>query len=107
MNNNEAKFKMGDVLVSSWGYSMTIVNFYRVIGVTKTCVYLDKHKNKIVEGDGWSGKVVMSEFSDTGEDSVIRRKVKTNYKGEPCVDITECQRAYKWDGTPKYFNNMD
>ena len=31
---NEAGYKVGDILSSTWGYSMQIVDFYQVIAVT-------------------------------------------------------------------------
>ena len=35
-NDNEITYSIGDVLVCSWGYDQTNIDFYQVIGLTKS-----------------------------------------------------------------------
>ena len=93
----------GTILECSWGYSMTIVDFYRVVGrYGKAHVTLEKLGNKIVEGSGWYGKCV----PDT---NVVRDRI-TNafYSGKyGVIKLSKCQWLRLWDGKPSDFNLLD
>ena len=47
--------KVGDIFSGSWGYSMTIPEFYQVVKVTKQSVRVRKIGTKNVLGDGRCG----------------------------------------------------
>lgn len=106
MNNQE--IKIGDVLVCSWGYSMTLVDFYKVVKVTAKSAYLAKMGSKVVEQDNYAGhsRVMPSGICST-EKPLMRRIQKSRYDGSLYCKITDYQYARPWDGNSKYFNDMD
>lgn len=96
-----SSLSVGDYLVSSWGYSMTIVDYYRVVSIKGLNLQIESVGNNIVEGSGgYQGSCVPNTKSKGGE--VLKAtvtpygvKVKSNY-------------ASKWDGVSShYFNYMD
>ena len=105
-NANEI-LNVGDVVHCSWGYSMTLNDFYIVVGrVGKASVKLEKIGSKWVEGsDGFTGKVVADETVRTGE--FLTKRVKTSWNGDARIKISDCQYAYSYDGRAVYENHMD
>lgn len=106
MNTNEL-VNIGDILHSSWGYSMTLNNFYRVTKrIGKTTIEMEEIPSKWVEGDGFTGKVVPD--LEAKSIRVIRKRVKeSSFKGFS-VKVTESQYIFgKWNGNPIYENHMD
>lgn len=88
--------KVGDILVSSWGYDQTNVDFYEVVEAGEKSV-------KIREIDG---KIVPS--SERTQDKVVPDLGK--YKGPAMVKmvgpggrvkVRSFAWAHKWDGTPQ------
>lgn len=105
---NNKSIKVGDILVCSWGYSMTLVDFYKVVKTTPKTAYLSKMGSKTVEQDayGMSSRVMPGEVISS-EKPLMRRIQKSNYNGELYCKITDYQYARKWDGKSKYFNDND
>lgn len=104
----DGNFRIGDILCASWGYSMTLVDFYYVEGRRgKSTVILIPLDGTIVDGDGWSGHKVPSEYRKRGPgDSPLT--ARATVKGDSIsVKVNNGARAYLWDGKPKYFNTMD
>ncbi len=98
--------KVGDVLVSSWGYDQTNVDFYQVIAVTKASVRIRKiGKNYLVSQASRTQDMVVP---------ALRAFIDQNIKGETHriqknyddagynVTIASYASAYLWDGKPKY-----
>ena len=108
MNNNNQEIKVGDILVCSWGYSMSLVDFYKVVKVTAKSAFLLKMGNKTVEHDsyGMYSRVMPSEICTTDK-PLMRRIQRSHYDGELYCKITDYQYARKWDGQSKYFNDND
>ena len=86
---NEYGIKVGDIFVCSWGYSMTLVNAYKVVSVSAKRCKIQEMVCEIVEGDGWMGKKAVVEGSENGEIysagcrlNVIRTPYGTGYKHE-------------------------
>lgn len=60
---NQHGAKVGDVLVASWGYDQTNINFFAVVGVTKTGVkLLPRGSNLVSDSGGPSEEVVPGEI---------------------------------------------
>lgn len=99
-------FKVGDILYCSWGYSMTLVDFYEVVYAKgKSIVTLLPISARTVSGSaGYQGEVVPIPGAAAGAEIVKRPQVKG---GSIYVKISDSQRCYLWDGKPKYFNRMD
>jgi hypothetical protein len=100
--------KVGDILYSSWGYNMTLVDFYKVTAVSPSgkSITLQQLQAEIVSGDHWSGHVMPSRHEDRREKSIKNKRVKPSRDGYS-VKINSSANAYKWDGKEKYFNRLD
>lgn len=95
-------YKEGDVLCCSWGYSMTIVDFYRVTKVIgKQTVQLESLSKTSVDGNGWHGHL-LPDLNSAGTPAG-RFRVSSG----DSVKIGHSQYAHKWDGNAKYYNTMD
>lgn len=94
--------KEGDIMVSSWGYSMTFVDFYVVTKTTANSVTLEEIGSKIVSGDGWGGRVTADPSVRTGKLQTVRVDGKDN-----SCKVGRSHYASKWDGTDRYFNRCD
>lgn len=107
--NDPSQAKVGDILYSSWGYSMTIVDFYKVIKVSPSgkSVTLQRMQSDTVEGDaGYEGYVMPSKYEDSREQPIKNKRISPSRNGYS-VKINRSEHAYKWDGKKKYFNRMD
>ena len=101
--NGERQLEVGDVLYCSWGYSMSLGDFYRVTKlVGKQSVEVEELSKETVDGDGWSGhhKPVLE-----GKGSPVKGSFRVT--NGSTIKVGYSQYARKWDGRPKYFNTMD
>jgi hypothetical protein len=103
--------KVGDILYSSSGYSMTFVDFYKVIKVSPSgkSVSLQPLHSDVVEGDaGYTGYVMPSNKEDRSEKPILNKRVyPAGSHGYSVSKVDGYAKAYKWDGKKKYFNRMD
>lgn len=114
---------VGDILVNVWGYSMTIVDYYRVVKISPKSVVIEPCASKTVEGsEGYlSGQAVpAAEVSITNVNDMIDGKVKQyrvyrreNIDGRPDYYVGSLD-GYStvhyftlWDGRPRSFNHCD
>ena len=110
MAEDPSKPKVGDILYSSWGYSMTIVDFYKVVKVSPSgkSVSVQKLQDETVSGDaGYEGYVMPTKYEETGRDTFFKNKRVSPYGNGYMINITRHQQASTWDGKKKYFNRMD
>jgi hypothetical protein len=89
--------KAGDILVSSWGYDQTNIDFYEVMSVKAKSVMICRIASKCIEMNGPGGNRVMPS--------------KGNYIGKPMlkvvgsggsVRISSYAGAYPFDGNARY-----
>lgn len=103
MNEDVKKtgLEVGDVLVSSWGYEQTNVDFYKVIGPAAVGHFatLVKVGQQYVSGDHWAGTVVAVPDQVIG--APFRKKVKGGGYSGPAVKIASYAHAVPWDGKPQ------
>jgi len=108
----------GDILLANWGYEANNPHFFKVIKRTKTQVIINQLEDETVSytSDGMGGKMVKptdtvatwSVWRDNNygvnEKSpvILRRKIKVNYEGNECIDLSNYARAYKWNGEPAH-----
>lgn len=107
----ENPFKEGDILYSSWGYSMRLVDFYKVISSSKSFVKLAHLVDYNSQQDeyGQAGKK-MPKLDQTEPDSNVdgrRFKVHIRDDGKAFVKINNYEWAEMWDGKPKSFDTYD
>lgn len=93
----------GTIYVNSFGYDMTLVDYYQVVRRSNKTIYLKRIESKIVDGDGYAGKKmpVKDKFTD---DEVIRSVLSGNGSW---IRLGKDGRARLWDGEADYFNTMD
>lgn len=103
--------KEGDILYSSWGYSMKLVDFYKVIGASKSFVKLAHLADYNSSQDEWGqAGEKMPKLDEIEPDSGVdgrRFKVHTRDDGKVFVMINNYEFAEPWDGKPKSFDTYD
>jgi hypothetical protein len=92
----------GDYLVSTWGYDQTNVDFFYVVKIVGSFVYIVPASQQVVELGDMQGKVIPKEAKLTA--TPIRRKIK-KYTGGEYVKIDSISYAKKWDGKPVYYSS--
>jgi hypothetical protein len=100
--------KVGDILYSSWGYGMTLVDFFKVIKVSPSgkSITLQELESNIVEGSGYDGYKMPSKHEDRRKSPIKNKRVSPS-RDSYSVKINQSAYAYKWDGKKKYFNTLD
>lgn len=98
--------QVGDVLVCSWGYDQTNVDFYKVLRVMAKSVAIVRIAAKVTESTGYMcGKSVPHEphtiAAGRGRDSMTKRVSPCSTYGYS-VKISDYATAFKWDGEPEY-----
>jgi hypothetical protein len=91
---------IGQILVSSWGYEQTNIDFYQVIAVTKASVRIVKLRKTSVPAGTANQVIPVPNSADPADKGVIRR-FKSWGKGYS-VSISEYASASLWDGEPEY-----
>lgn len=98
----------GTIFVVSWGYDMTIVDYYQVVKRTGKSVYVRPiAANK--DGGGWSGTTTAVKDSFTSA-TATRCLLKGNPKDKTNESVyinIDDHLGRVWDGKPKYYNTMD
>lgn len=94
--------KTGDILVSSWGYDMTIVDFYKVVSKRGTStVVLQKLCNDYPTGNGFQGHTVPSDIPDG-------TPFKARLTKSGSIKLSSYKYIFsKWNGKPAYYNHLD
>lgn len=90
-------FKVGDILVSSWGYDQTNVDFYIVNAVTRGMVTIEEIGSTPVPGsEGFMSQTVVAN-PDWRSGEITKHRVTS-----ASVKIESYAYAHKWGGEPKY-----
>ena len=97
--------KVGDIFYTSWGYDMTIVQFYQVVRVTAKRAIVKEISKKIVDGD-FSGHVIPVKNSFLNKD-YITTGTNSYHEGTPILKNCDGHFAYLFTGNPIYFNSLD
>ena len=102
---------VGSILASSWGYSMTIVDFYQVVKRSNSFVYLKELVSETVRDDGPAGSYVRptTEFVDS---TIYRAKIianKYDSNGGWYISAPQGHGILNkvWDGRDVYENRWD
>lgn len=101
--NDPLQWKVGDIVVATYHYSMTLVDFYEIIKATGKSFTFRKLKDKVVSGNSMQGTCVAlpGEYDDREEKDVTAR---INKYGS--VKIRDYYCSW-WDGTPEHFDHLD
>lgn len=100
--------KVGDILTCSWGYSMTLVDFYKVTERKAKSIKLEKLQNKIISGGGYSGQCIPSQELDRDQADVKNKLFRIGAKWDKHVVCRiKDHSVYYWDGRPESYDHMD
>jgi len=102
--NQPNPFKVGDVLVCSWGYDQTNVDFYVVQRTTKSMVEMVKCGSKSVQAHGPMSDAVVPDPEKTFGNPLKKRVQGYMDGGEfrAYVTMNSFSSARKWEGRPSY-----
>ncbi len=89
---------VGDVLVTSWGYDQTNVDFYLVTAVSGSAVTIVQIGARRIGGTTYSDHMVAAPERVIGKP--MRKRVQKGYRGKYSVKIESYAIAYPWDGEP-------
>ena len=103
------RFELGQIVCSSYGYDMTLVEYYVVTRMTKASVWL-RPINTIVTGDDGRGEGrAMPDIESIGSlldyERSFRKKIQVSEGKQYVSDTIKYFRI--WDGTPQYYNSWD
>lgn len=87
---------VGDVFISEWGYSMTLVDFYQVVKVSKTgkSVTVREIGRKVVGGKGGAYGYRVAPVKDAFTGDGMVKRVKADYRSCPMFVVNDCADAY-------------
>ena len=94
--------KVGDILVSSWGYDQTNIDFYQVVGVTKASVKIREILKKRVGGSQTQDMMAPEPGQFDPQGKTLTKRFKPHYSGKGyTVKIESYSWASLWDGVPR------
>ena len=105
--------KVGDVLECSWGYSMTLVEFYKVTKIVSPCkVEIVELGHKMVpdSADRGGGSYRLPDMdSEIGEPitKIVSQSGWEKQEGSYHITINDSVKLRPWNGRPCYFNDWD
>lgn len=106
----------GDFFVESWGYDQTNIDFYKVVGVTKSgaSVRVQQWQSKQVDNQGSQEAVVPGEGPRTGawvngvydreaQAPVVTKRLQNGYQGRPTIKVRSWGSWAKlWGGKAQF-----
>lgn len=103
--------KVGDILSGSWGYSMTIVEFYKVVKIVSPCrVEIAEIGSEVVRSDRGGGENLMPDPDRVIGEPVIKNVMKNRYSSDEndfYIKINDSCNIRPWSGRPMYQNTWD
>jgi len=92
---------VGSILVRSWGYDQTNVDFFEVVAVRGAMVRIREVAAVVVESHAGAEYLAPRRGIYTGDVSGWKRPSR-GYKGSTSVKVSDYGHAYLWDGRPEY-----
>lgn len=99
-------FEVGQIVCSSYGYDMTLVEYYVVDRMTKSSVWL-RPVHCVVTGDDGrgEGKAMPDTSWQASDEKVFRKRIQLSEGKQYVSDSIKYFRI--WDGKPQYYNSWD
>lgn len=94
-----AAVEVGSIFYSSWGYEQTNIDFYKVVGMTKATVTLQRI-GAIKTESGWETGTVVPNPERTIGDSFRRKLINGD-----SARINSFSYASLWDGRPRRYSS--
>ena len=100
------RFELGQIVCSSYGYDMTLVEYYVVTRMTKASVWLRPIHCVVTGDDGrGEGRAMPDSSWQAADDKVFRKKIQLSGDKQYVSDSIKYFRI--WDGKPQYYNSWD
>lgn len=91
--------QVGDILVASWGYDQTNINYYQVTKLIGKAIGLREIASKLLKSDGYGSDLVTPSPNHWAGPEM--KKIPQTYgSGSVYVKIDSSRSAHKWDGKP-------
>ena len=104
---NKYGVKVGDIFYGSFGYNMTIVEFFRVEKILSACkVEIQKIGKKVEETERGGSERVVADPENKIKDPIQKMVMKSNYDGEIYIKTDYCA-VRPWAGQSVYQNTWD
>lgn len=104
-------FKSGQILSCSWGYSMTIVNFFVVIRRTEKTVWIQPIGRSVKNDNGMGNGTAMPDMELNATGPVQRFKIQTGGMYDDGAETIWDRRHQTsiriWSMKPQYMNTYD
>lgn len=103
--NQPNPFKVGDVLVNTWGYDQTNVDFYVVVRTTRHSVDIARCGAKSVDATGWASDTCVPDPEKVSGETMRKRVqgyVDNDGSFNAYVTMNSYSSARKWDGKPEH-----
>ena len=100
--------RRNDIIVCNFGYNCHLVNFYKVVGVTKSgkSVKIKQLKEKVVSHDGYGQAGLVVPSDEFNSEKVLTRKIQEG-SWKPYIKVEDYMYGYKWDGKEVAFDSYD
>jgi DNA-binding transcriptional ArsR family regulator len=98
--------KQGDILVSQWGATMTLYDFYEVLGLTPSGKSLHLRRLEKESFNSDPGSLEVAPKKGCYEAGIITKKIKDGWVAITNYQFVNLKKT--WDGREHYFeNHMD
>jgi len=97
--------KVGDILVESWGYDQTNIDYYQVVKVNKKSVQIRAINSHYLESDHFIQDKVKPAKNSFKDEKALTKIVKggsSNDKNDYYVKMSSYSTASLWDNRPNY-----
>lgn len=103
--------KVGDILTDTWGYSMTIVEFYKVTKIVSASkIEIVELGHIVTDTDRGGGETVMPDIDRPVGEPVVKMVAQSSWEkadGKWHIKINDSVNLTPWDGCSKYQNTYD
>jgi len=100
------RFEVGQIVCSSYGYDMTLVEYYVVDRMTKASVWLRPINTVTSNDDGrGEGRAIPDSSWQASDDKVFRKKIQLSNGRQYISDSLKYFQI--WNGKPQYYNSWD
>jgi hypothetical protein len=98
---------VGQVLQGSFGYDMTINQFFVIQRLTASSVWIFEVAAIVSDDNGTGSGTAVADPALAPVGPVIRRKIKQSGTYGPYVNLGDCCSLSPWSGRPVYHNTYD
>ena len=101
--------KVGDILTDSFGYNMTIVEFYKVVEIlTPTTVKIVEIGKKVERFEMGGTEYVIPDPENVLREPITKRVMPDRYNSDGFhITIDSCVSLRRWNGQAQYQNTWD